>query len=472
MNLIETPVASDRIQVANAQIKPFAYRGHAQDELPEWKNYEKTLFRFFFIFFAIQVIPLDAKYYQNFFAIDWFNLHFRNIFYIGRYAPSFISNAPGFGDWIIIAVVATIGTIAWSYVDKERKEYNTLYYWLRVVLRYRLAVALLAYGFLKFYPMQMPDPSISNLNTNYGDFDAWKIFSLSTGIVPGYQSFLGLVEISAALLLLYRKTASIGAFIIIPFTGNVVMSNLAYEGGEYIYGLYLVNIALFLLAFDARRLINLTSLDRPTLPNRFKPSFKKGWLRYGRLSLKSIFIFLFVFVYDVKVRAAYDTGGFQFPQAKGLSKAEGVYVVSEFKLNDTVLPPSFDNPIRWEDVVFEKWATLSIRSGMPVEVYTARTEEIFLNDAERIYELSGSQGRHYYHYSIDSVNEILTLQNRNSNHSKDKLILRYHRPDDSKIILSGTNEKNDSIHVVLQKLNKKYLLKEVEKHGRRRPLKM
>lgn len=472
MNLIKTPVVSDRIQVASTQSKPTAYRERIGDELPEWQNYEKVIFRFFFIFFAIQIIPLDAKYFQNLFSIDWINLHFRDIFYIARYAPAFISDTPGFGDWVIIAVVAIIGTLVWSYFDKQRKEYNALYYWLRVVLRYRLAIALLAYGFIKFYPMQMPDPSISNLNTNYGDFDAWKIFSLSTGIVPGYQTFLGLVEILAALLLLYRKTASIGAFIIIPFTGNVVMSNLAYDGGEYVYGLYLGNIALFLLAFDARRLINLTSLDRPTLPNRFKPSYKTEWLRYGRISLKSLFIFLFVFVYAFKVKAAYDNGGFQFPHAKGLSNAEGLYDVIEFRLNNTTLPPSFEDPIRWEDVVFEKWATLSIRSGRPVEVHTARTEEIFLNDEEKIYEFSGSQGRHYYHYSVDTVNHVLTLQNRNKNHSRDKLVLRYERTPDSKIILSGTNEKNDSINVVLQKRDKKYLLKEVEKYGRRKPLKL
>src|SRR5690606_19035996 len=109
-------------------------------------------------------------------------------------------------------------------------------------------------------------------------------------------SFLGLVEVAAALLLLYRKTTFVGALIIIPFTGNVVMSNLAYEGGEYVYAGLLVNIALFLFAYDAPRLISLTSHDRLTLPDRFKPAFTKDWLRYGRPGLKSLFIFLFVFV--------------------------------------------------------------------------------------------------------------------------------------------------------------------------------
>ena len=76
-------------------------------------------------------------------------------------------------------------------------------------------------------------------------FTRWKLFSLSLGIVPGYESFLGAVEILAGLLLLNRKTASIGAFIVIIFTGNVFVSNLAYEGGEQVYSLYLIVLALF-----------------------------------------------------------------------------------------------------------------------------------------------------------------------------------------------------------------------------------
>lgn len=471
MNLIENPVVSDHVDVAKPTKKAVAQEP-ARDSLPEWKSYEKILFRFFFIFFALQVIPLSAGYYQHLFSIDWLNLHFRDIFYLARYAPAFVSDQPTVFDVLIIGVVAVIGTVVWTRLDKQRTEYNELYYWLRVVLRYRLAVALLAYGFLKFYPIQMPEPSVSILNTNYGDFDAWKIFSISTGIVPGYQSFLGLVEVAAALLLLYRKTTFVGTLIIIPFTGNVVMSNLAYEGGEYVYAGLLVNIALFLFAYDAPRLISLTSHDRLTLPDRFKPAFTIDWLRYGRLGLKSLFIFLFVFVYAVKVKASYKEGGFQYPGEAGLRNAEGLYAVTEFRLNNTVLPPAYRDPVRWEDVVFEKWSTLSIRSARQVEVQTARTEEILTNDSERNFEYSGAQGRHFYHYEADTVGKVLTLHNRNGNHGNEKLILHYDRPHNSKIVLWGVNEKNDSIHVVLQKRDKKYLLKEVEKHGRRKPLKL
>jgi hypothetical protein len=165
----------------------------------KWKEYEKTIFRFFFIYFLLQALPLDWKYFGNLFRIQWTNLHFGDIFYISRYTPQFMSggSTPGtwglatLADWALIAAIALIGTAIWSIRDKKSENYNNLYYWLRVILRYRLAIGIIAYGFIKFFPLQSPLPSLSNLNTAYGDFNRWKLFSLSLGIVPGYESCFG-----------------------------------------------------------------------------------------------------------------------------------------------------------------------------------------------------------------------------------------------------------------------------------------
>lgn len=471
MTLIDTavtPAARKAVPKVNGALKP---QKNIHETTPSWSEFEKVTFRFFCIYFLILAVPLDWKYYRDVFSLDWSSLYFSNLFYLARYAPRFFSEVPEFTDWFVVAVIAIIGTITWSIVDTKSKEYNNLYYWLRVVLRYRLAVALLAYGFIKFFPLQMPFPSISNLNTNYGDIAAWKLFSMSTGIVPGYQSFLGLIEIFAALLLLYRKTAIIGAFIVLPFTGNVVMSNLAYEGGEYQYALLLVTYALFLVAYDARRLISLTSLEKFTAPNRFKPQLTERW-KNARLILKSTFVFVFVFFYGYRTYASYREEVYHYPKAPGLTNASGIYNVKEFKVNNKVLPYSVGDPVRWRDVVFEKWATLSVRSNEPAELITSSTEEIFLKDKQRIYELSGTAGRHYYSYEVDSVNHNLILQNKNENHAGDKLTFHYSRPDSNTIILSGINQKNDSLLVVLEKIDKKYLLDEAARHGRRRGLKL
>jgi hypothetical protein len=473
MTLVETPVApAEKPEVATNK------KLHIEQSIPSpspsggWKEYEKIAFRFFAVYFLIQTIPLDWKFYRDLFTNDWPAFSFAEFFYFAHYTPRFLSDVPVFGDWAIAALIAIAGTVVWSLLDKKRTEYNAAYYLLRALIRYRLAIALLGYGFLKFFPQQLPLTSISNLNTNYGDFTTWKLFGLSLGIVPDYQSFLGLIEIVGALLLLNRKTVFVAVLIIFPFVGNIFFSNLAYEGGEYVYAALLISFALFIFFYDLQRLVSLTSLEKPTEPNRFVLSLNKPWQKYGRLAFKSVFVFFFVFCYGYQTYQSYQTGGYQFPTTQGLKDAAGIYHVSEFKLNNQVLPESAIDPVRWKDVVFEKWATLSVRSNQPVRVTASLTEEIFRYNEDRVYEFAGSSGRHYYTYELDSANQLLTLQNRNKSHADDKLQLHYSRPDSATLIVSGVTAKNDSIYAVLKKINKKYVLEEAAKSGRRKGLKL
>ena len=433
----------------------------------QWSEKEKIIFRFFFLFFFIQVLPLTADIFKAVFGVNWLNITYGDIFILTRLSPKFIPGTESFYNWIIIAVIAIIGAFAWARSKYKDQNYDNLYYWLRTLVRYRLAIGIIGYGFIKFFPLQAPFPSISNLNTAYGDFTDWKIFSMSLGVVPGYESFLGGIELLAGLLLFFRRTATIGALIIVVFTGNVFISNLAYEGGEYVYSIYLISLALFVLSFDALRIYNLVSLEKPTQPNKYKPEFS-GSTQTIRIALKALVIFFFVFLYGFKTFSGLHHDPYQFPRTKGLAKASGIYNVSEFRINGKVLPYSATDPLRWKDVVFEKWATISVRSNRPVIIDSANYEQIFTNDKDRDYEIAGAAGRHYYSYTADTVKRQLTLENKNPNYKGEKLQLTYTRPDSATIILSGIDQHKDSIYVVLNKLHKKYpvLL------GRRKTLKL
>ena len=410
--------------------------------------------------------PLNWKYFKTVFSINWLDLHYGDFFNLAHYAPAFFGDNLFF-NLIALFIVAVIGGVIWSFADPDKKQYTELYYWLRVLVRYRLGVGLVAYGLIKLFPLLSPLPSLSHLNTQYGDFTDWKIFTLSLGVVPGYESFLGLVEITGALFLLNRKTTSIGTLIIIPFLGNVFMSNLAYSGGEAGYSFYLILFALFLFAFDATRFYSLLALEKPTFPNRFHPVFTEKWQSYGRLGLKTVFILFFVVLFGFKTRSGFYNDPYQYPKTHGLVKASGIYNVAEFKINDQILPYSQTDPVRWKDVVFEDWATLSIRSNQPVIIDSTNVESIQRKDEDRNYEFSGSAGRHYYSYKADTNASVLNLENRNKNYPSDKFQLHYSRLDSATIILSGLNSAKDSIYVRLEKINKKYLQTEVKKLGRR-----
>ena len=47
---------------------------------PAWKGYEKTVFRVVFIYFLLQALPLDWKFYSYLFSAPLFQLHYEDIF--------------------------------------------------------------------------------------------------------------------------------------------------------------------------------------------------------------------------------------------------------------------------------------------------------------------------------------------------------------------------------------------------------
>ena len=104
---------------------------------------------------------------------------------------------------------------------------------------------------------------------------------------------------------------------------------------------------------------------------------------------------------------------------------------------------------------------------------SANTENVTaVSDIKKTYELEGSDGRNYYQYEVDTLRHLLTLRNKNVRDSSDKWVLQYARPDTSRIILTGINQHNDSVYVVLDRINKKYLLQEAARTGRNGSLKL
>jgi len=437
-----------------------------KDRSVEWSSGTIILFRFVFVFLMLQAVPLDWKYYRFAFSITWTDLHIRDVFYLAKYTPTFFSSydplalpIQSFLDWIILGLIAMAATAIWTYLDKRRKNYNDLYYVLTVVLRYRLAFALAAYAWIKVFPLQQPYPSLSLLNTNYGDLSDWKIVILTYGAGTSYEVLLGFVELLSALLLLHRKSASLGAALVIGFTGNVLLSNLAYNGSESIYCLYLLGMAVAIFANDAYRYYSLLVLVRPTFPNHYRPVFS-GQKKQARVFLKSTYIVFVFFLSGYLAYSSFASGPVAYPRAKGLSNTAGLYDVCEFKINGTWLPYSFTDSIRWQNVVFEEWPTISIGVNRKVTPDDLTTEEIFKEDRDRTFEATGSTGRSFYGYEADTINYVLRFKNRNRHYPNDEFTLNYKRLGQDKIKLWGLNQNRDSIQVVLSKVPKIYILNE------------
>ncbi len=153
----------------------------------------------------------------------------------------------------------------------------------------------------------------------------------------------------------------------------------------------------------------------------------------------------------------YFNAPYRLPDTPGLASAKGVYNVTEFRVNNKVIPYSPLDSIRWQDVIFENWSTLTFKVNRPSAMDQSNGGGYSKKDIERAWELAGiGGGRRYYYYEADTVKHILHLHNKNEKHRNERQVLYYKRPSENRIILYGCSEKNQSIYVVLDRVKKDF----------------
>ena len=424
-------------------------------------------------------------------------------------------------DWGIAFLIGVAGGLIWTLIDRKSRNYNILYYWIRVVVRYRAGIGIIGFGFTKLFPTQMPYPSLGLLNSNFGDFTAQKIYWMSVGIVPWYQVFGGIVEITAGTLLFFRRTTTFGAILLAGALGDITYVNYAYDGGVHVYAFYFVFLALILFADDVPKLYNLLIRERYTVPVHIYPDYRKPWLKYTRIGLKilTFIVFFVILTYTEVINFKYDP--YKQPSTAGVKQLRGNYHVTEFKINGQEIPYNPLDTVRWQEATFENWTTLTFKVNHPVLIDPSNGGGSPMKDIQRTFEITGvAGGQRAFHYYADTIDKVLYLQDKNaialrgnrgargaggrnrSNNDKktadnwisktalqhigdekkmidehawsarrdrefaakipepkrNRMVLQYSTTDGSRVILSGINEKKDSIYVVLDRYNRKYTL--------------
>jgi hypothetical protein len=389
-----------------------------------WKTYELVAFRIAFIFFIAISIPNNVEWYSHVARINWLRLHYRDLYDIARFGSGinffgntiFGSSLYGYANWIITLLAAIAGGFIWTAIDSRRKspaqEYNRLYYWLRVVVRYRAGIGIIGFGFTKLLPVQMPFPSLGLLNTNFGDFSAQKIYWLSIGIVPWYQVFAGIVEVTAGTLLFFRKTTTLGAALLVGALGDIVYVNFAYDGGVHVYSSYFVLLGGFLLVKDIPVLYRFWIRETYTVPSFYYPALSKAW-QYARITLKTGVIVLFLGVLYYLQYVNYKFDPYKQPSTAGVKALRGNYRVTEFRINNRVIPYDPTDSVRWQQVTFEKWTTLTYRVNRATFIDLSNGGGDPMRDINRTFELTGTGGgQRVFHYYADTIDHVLYLQDK------------------------------------------------------------
>jgi uncharacterized membrane protein YphA (DoxX/SURF4 family) len=271
-----------------------------------WSRLELAAFRFAFayalLFFPIQAVsrlPLFTwvdDLWNGAWAciVPWVARHVLGI------TRGFPDTTDGLGDFrysyarvACVALFATVVAVVWTILDRSARDHRRLREWLEVLLRYGLANAMLVYGLGKVFEHQFSGPSLELLAQPYGDQSAQDVLWHFMGVSRPYTIFGGLAECAGGLLLLDRRTTTLGALVVAAVMTNVVMLDFSYDVPVKLYASHLLVMALFLASTDARRLANVLVLRRPTEPAPLPPHFAQPrWERVRRVVKVAFVLYL------------------------------------------------------------------------------------------------------------------------------------------------------------------------------------
>jgi hypothetical protein len=328
-------------------------------QVQHWNIAQLIAFRFFTLLFVLFILlnpnvvaPLVYPFSLLIkIPVDWLtNLVAEAIFHIQ--AP-LSDKMTGSGDrqidfihLFVALIVSVVGTVIWSVADYRRRSYNQALYWVTVLVRYYLALTMIEYGIIKLFKFQFPDLTERRLTQRYGESSpmglAWRFLSYSTA----YNYFMGFAEISGALLLLFRRTVTLGAILTFLVSLNIMAINYCFDVPVKILSTALVVMSFFLLALDARPLINFFVLGKPAgAPTQRKPEFTRRWINVTSLVLKCLVLLFVVFT------ATMSTIQYLYTKQKATEIKKGYYNVVNYREPGTLKAQTDTNRARWQKVM-------------------------------------------------------------------------------------------------------------------------
>lgn len=315
-----------------------------------WSLARRIGFRFGFLVAALEVFPFPIG---NILGTGWLSelLHKPRTWALNGFAdlafglPAMPTTPNGSGDttygyvWqLLVMIIAAIGTIAWSAADRRRASYPWLAALLRIELRYVVASAMLTYGYLKIIKSQFPDLPPTWLYQRMGDNSPMRMLWAFMGYSLPYTVFAGLAEALGGVLLLWRRTATLGAMVVCAVMTNVVMLNFCYDVPVKLYSMQLLIMA-FAVALPGLRRVIAAALGHATtaVPSRVRLSRRR---EIARVVIKVAIVGSFAYnVFQLTPKPS---------RNDHVHELYGVWTVDSFAIDGAELPPLTSDPVRWQ----------------------------------------------------------------------------------------------------------------------------
>lgn len=171
-----------------------------------------------------------------------------------------------------IIVLGLIATAIWTALDRTRPNYRLLLGKLVAVAQFAVAASMIIYGMAKVLPTQMGFMTLPAHQLQLtGDTSLFNFLWGFMGASAAYSVITGLLELTAGLLLLLRRTTTLGLLLGVVAMTQVFLLNLLYDVPVKLVsgGLLLITAALLVpyLPNLRRVALNLGGVEPvPALP--------------------------------------------------------------------------------------------------------------------------------------------------------------------------------------------------------------
>jgi len=328
-----------------------------------WTLLKKIGFRFFFVYCLLFLLPFPLDIFDFLSDVVTFydDVTWKTIIPI---VSENVFNIPfeslamplGSGDTTYNYIqlfcyvsIALFATVIWSILDRKRKNYEQLLKFLVVFLVYYIMYAMFSYGFHKVYKLQFPDPYLSRLLQPYGESSPMGIAWTFMGASKGYTIFSGWAEVIGGLLLIFRRTRTLGGLVCFGVMLNVFVMNMCYDIPVKIYSFHLMLFSTFIFMQDWKRLFSVFFTTATTTARSFPKYFDKLSLNIGSLLIKIFFIGFFLYS---SISESYET--IEKYNINGPKPAlYGIYNIQNIIKNKDTVPLIIANNQLWKRVVIQ-----------------------------------------------------------------------------------------------------------------------
>jgi len=337
-----------------------------EPQIPHWNIARRVAFRFCFVYLGLYCF--GTQIFGGLFLIPkvevpdlgslWpmRQITFWSAAHLFHAKLPLISTDTGSGDktfdWVLafcLLVIAALATGIWSALDRRRENYLTLYKWFRLFIRFALASEMILYGMGKVIPLQMPFPYLTRLLEPFHDFSPMGVLWSLIGASRAYEIFAGGAEMLGGILLIFPRTAMLGALVSLADLTQVFMLNMTYDVPVKLFSFHLLLIALFLLTPELQRLADFFFHNRTAAPSTQVELFQAR--RANRIAL-AVQIILGIWLVGVNAYNDWD-GWHTYGGGRPKSPLYGIWNVSELSIDGQLRSPLLGDYERWQRAVFD-----------------------------------------------------------------------------------------------------------------------